>query len=279
MESRVLVYQDYGLQDVIRQTMFSIVSLLKKIEESERLEVWIYTDHKTIFTDFFGDHPRLRYIEITKEQIQKWRGQINFVHRVKVEILKDAGQKFKGCLFYCDGDTYFMSSPSHLFSRVNDRYSLMHIAENALDKGKDPLSKKILKFVKKHHFQVHHELVGIGPSTVMWNAGVLGLSEKNKALLDLVLELTDQAYSLYQKHVMEQLAFSFFLQTRSEIVAADSVIYHYWNQKPEYQAAIDQFLAETQNVEKALEKYPDFPFPGPPRPKVKKTLLQKIIGK
>lgn len=277
MEAKVLVYQAYGVQDVIRQTMFSIVSLLKAIEPSDTLQIWIYTDQKNIFTDFFGEHPRLKYVEVTMEQIKAWRGEIDFVHRVKIEILKDAGSRFKGCLYYCDGDTYFMSSPAKLYARVNDRYSLMHIAENALDRGTDPLSKKILKFVKKHHFQVNQELVGIGPSTVMWNAGVLGLSEKNKSLLPFVLELTDQSYSLYRKHVMEQLAFSFFLQTRSEIIPANDVIYHYWNQKAEYQSAIDQYLKETGTVEKALESYSGFSFPAPPKPKETKTILQKIL--
>ncbi|MEZ0392279.1 MAG: hypothetical protein ACAH59_08700 [Pseudobdellovibrionaceae bacterium] len=277
MEKQVLVYQAYGLQDVIRQTMFSILSLLRKIDPTDTLQIWVYTDNKKVFSDFFGPHPKIQYVEITTEQIQKWRGKINFVHRVKVEILRDAGAKFNGSLYYCDGDTYFLSSPQPLFQKVNSTTSLMHIAENALDQGKDPLSKKILKFVKKQHFQIKNELVGIGPSTVMWNAGVLGIAEENKKLLPLVLELTDQAYTLYQKHVMEQLAFSFYLQTRTKILSADSVIYHYWNQKNEYQSAIDRFLEETKSVAKALESFDQFPFPGPPEPKKKKSLMQKLF--
>ncbi len=279
MEKKVLVYQAYGLLEIVRQTQFSILSFLKNRELDDLTEIWVYTDQKNRFVEFFGDHPQIEYVEITKDQIQKWRGEINFVHRVKVEILKDAASKFQGCLFYCDGDTYFMSSPKSLFKKVSDRYSLMHIAENALDAGKDPLSKKILKFVKTHQFQISNEFVGIGPSTVMWNAGVLGISEKNKYLLSLVLELTDQAYSLYQKHVMEQLAFSFYLQTRTTVLPADSVIYHYWNQKDEYQASIDGYLLDNPSVEKALENYANFAFPGPPQPKKKKTILQKILAK
>lgn len=279
METKVLVYQAYGLNEVVRQTIFSITSLLKHIDAKDPLQIWIYTDQKEALSRFFGEHQRLKYINVTADQIKKWRGKIDFVHRVKIEILQHAGQQFKGSIFYCDGDTYFLSSPSQLFSKVNVSTSLMHVAETALDLGKDPLSKKIFKFIKKHHFQIENELVGIGPSTVMWNAGVLGISEKNKSLLPLVLELTDQAYSLLQKHVIEQLAFSFFLQTRTKILPAAPVIYHYWNQKSDYQKAIDLFLEKSGNVEKALENFDSFPFPAAPRLSKKKSIFKKLFHK
>lgn len=279
MDAKVLLYQAYGSPEIIRQTMFSMVSLLKYLPKEDPLQIWVYTDQKAVFENFFSSHPKIHYVEVDNEKIKKWRGKIDFVHRVKIEALIDLGHRARGCLFYCDGDTYFMASPSDLFNRVNPSTSLMHIAENALDQGKDPLSKKILKFVKKHHFQVQNELVGIGPSTVMWNAGVLGIATENKKLLPMILELTDQMHSLYQKHVMEQLAFSFFLQTKTKILPADSVIYHYWDQKPEYQKKIDQFLSLYSNVDKALENWEKFVFPGPPVKKQKKTWIQKLLKK
>lgn len=281
MDKKVLVYQAYGLEDVIRQTQFSMISLISKIAKPGSVEIWVYTDRKDLFTPYFGSYPHIVYKEITMDQVKKWRGAIDFVHRVKVEILRDAGKQFDGPLFYADGDTYYLSDPTEMFSHVNDRYSLMHIAENALIDGKDPLSKKILKFCKKHQFDIHGEHVAIGPSTVMWNAGVLGISQNNKKLLPSVLELTDQMHSTYQKHVMEQLAFSFFLQTRSQVQAADHVIYHYWNQKPEYQATIDRFLNDTKFLETGLKEYAKFPWPAPPAPKKKKLgagAWSKILG-
>ncbi len=271
MEKKILVYQAYGLEDVMRQTIFSIVSLLSF--SPRNIEILVYTDDVKKFEGFFGKHPQVKLVEINKDQIKAWRGTIDFVHRVKVEILMDAAKKFVGPIFYCDGDTYFLSSPEQIFSEVNNRISLMHIAENALIEGKDPLSKKILKFCKKNQFDVGGDHVAIGASTVMWNAGVLGISEANKSLLPLVLQLTDQMHTLYKKHVMEQLAFSFFLQTRSSIKAADHVIYHYWNQKDEYQKKIDEFLIQNTTIETALTSYAGFEWPGPPQPKKKKRLF------
>jgi len=279
MEKKVIVYQAYGSDDILHQTGFSILSLLKQVALNDDLDVWIYTDKKIFFEKLFGSQPNLKLIEITADQINKWRGPVPFVHRVKIEILKDAASRFKGSLFYCDGDTYFQREPISLFNKVNERTSLMHLNEGALDETKDPLSKKILKFTKKHHFQISNELVGIGPSTQMWNAGFLGIAEKNKILLPLILELTDQTYALYQKHVMEQLAFSFYLQTRSSILPAQDVVYHYWNQKAEYQAAINAFLSSYPDFQSALQNWTQFQKPETPANRKKEPLLKKILGR
>ncbi len=277
MEKKVLVYQAYGLTEILQQTKFSILSLLRQLQDSETLEIWVYTDQPDFFQGFYGPHPRLKLISVTMEQVQQWKGKMQFVHRVKIEILRHAASQFKGHLFYCDGDTYFLNSPMSLLSKVNDRTSLMHVAEGALDQSKDPLSKKILKFVKKHHFQIRNELVGIGPSTVMWNAGFIGLSEKNKSLLSFILDLTDKTYELYQKHVMEQLAVSFYLQTHSTILPANGSVYHYWDQKPQYQAAIDQFLKNHSEFSSALKAWDQFQIPAPTPPPPKRSLIQKIL--
>jgi hypothetical protein len=279
MEKKVLVYQAYGSLDLLQQTKFSILSLLKHLPEKSELEVWIYTDQTKTFEDFFQNQKNIRCFELTPDQMMKWKGPLQFVHRLKIEMLIDAGKRFKGCLFYCDSDTYFLKSPTTLFSKVNDRISLMHVNEGHLDRNSDPLSKKILKFVKKHHFQIGNELVGIGPSTEMWNAGVIGIAEKNKYLLPLILELTDQTYALYQKHVMEQLAVSFYLQTKSSINAADDVVFHYWNQKPEYQQAINQFLSDKSDAQAALKQWESFQKPALTQKHAKRSLLKKILRK
>ena len=279
MEKKVLVYQAYGSTEILQQTKFSILSLLKFLQPSDDLEVWVYTDNRGFFENFFGSHARIFYHDLTAAQIVQWKGPQQFVHRLKIEILKDAGAKFKGCLFYCDGDTIFKSSPMPLFSKVNERTSLMHVKEGALDQNKDPLSKKILKFVKKHHFQIQNELVGIGPSTEMWNAGVIGLTEKNKALLSLILELTDQMYALYQKHVMEQLAVSFYLQTKSSLLAAEDVVFHYWNQKNEYQSAIESFFSQYDGLNAAIQNWNKFETPLASQKPQKKPLFQKLFSR
>lgn len=264
-----LVYQAYGIADVMRQTVFSIVTLFNQLKESNALRVVVYTDKPEFFHDFFKGEPRIHFEGVSMEQIKKWRGAIDFVHRVKIEVLKDASKKFSGPLFYADGDTYFLESPVALFAQVNDQTSLMHIPESALNTGKDPISKKMNRFVKKNVFKVDSKEVKIEPSTVMWNAGVIGVSDSNKRLFDQIIQLTDEMHSRYPKHVNEQLAVSFVLQKNTQVLAANQVIYHYWNQKDEYQRAIDAFLEKHKTVSSAIEGVELFSYPAPPKPKAK----------
>lgn len=272
MEKKTIVYQAYGLEDVMRQTQVSVLSLLNIIKDTNNLDILIYTDRKNYFESFFEGFPAVKIIEITTDEIKKWRGSIDFVHRVKIEILIDAGKRSHGPLFYSDGDTFFLQDPSKSFSLVNDRVSLMHVAESVLEDAKDPLTKKIFKFTKKHHFRIgKNESSAIGPSTVMWNAGFIGISEKNKQLLPLILELTDQMHSLYQKHVMEQLAVSYILQINGEIRPINQEILHYWDHKAEFQAEIDRFLSENRTAHIALGNFNQFNRPKKPDIKKKKA--------
>jgi hypothetical protein len=239
----------------------------------------LYTDQPLFFNDFFLGETRVHVEAVSMEQISRWRGAINFVHRVKIEILMDAARKFSGPLFYADGDTYFLSSPTSLFSEVNEQTSLMHIAESSLAKGKDPISKKMSRFVRRNVFLVDGQGCKIDPQTTMWNAGVIGVAEKNRNIFSKILQLTDEMHAKYPKHVTEQLAVSYFLQTTTKVIPADQVIYHYWNQKPEYQIRIDRFLEKNVKLEGAIKAYSSFDFPERPEPHVRlfKRLLRKLI--
>src|SRR5262249_22108782 len=122
-------------------------------------------------------------------------------------------------------------------------------------------SVKLRRFVEKREFTVHGCSVHIPSSTVMWNAGVLGIAEQHRVLLPRILELTDEAYRVYQKHVMEQLAFSYYLQTHTTIISAESVLSHYcWNDdRTTLVPRIETFLRRYPTVSEAKEAYRQFP--------------------
>lgn len=260
----LLVFQAYGKKDIINQNIFSIFSLLNSTNYNlEKIKILIYTDQVLDFKKYFDGISNIEYREIQMEQIKKWRGAIDFVHRVKVEILKEAYENHQTDIFYVDGDTVFLNNPNELFLKVNNQNSLMHIFENIINQGKDPLSKKIKKFLKKNHPE-------IPTTTSMWNAGALGIS-KTIALdvFEHVLKMTDQLYSEYPKHTMEQLAFSFVLQTKTKINPAEKEILHYWNQKDEYQNLINQFLSENSDLNSVKNSYKLINWPKAPKPKLK----------
>lgn len=276
MEKRVLVYQAYGSQDIINQTIFSICSLLSVCKEPELIEIQIFTDKASELQEFFKGFSNIKIRKISLEQIDQLKGPLGFVHRVKVEILLAVSQEFKGPLFYSDGDTIYKSDPTDLFLKVNDRISLMHTDEGIIGKNKDPLSKKIAKFLKHKKFHVSGQDVAIGPSTEMWNAGFIGMSQKSKSLLPVMLELTDRLFNEYQKHIMEQLAVSFFLQTTTQILPVDNVVFHYWHNKEEFQASINQFLSAHNSAEAVVKNWDAWIMPPVSLVKKKKPALLKI---
>lgn len=275
----VVVYQAYGRDDILKQNLFSIVSLFKKHEGLPGIhKILIYTDRPDFFQKFLGDQDIIQYEHMNSERLEKWRGQIQFVHRVKIEMLKHAAQLFQNNnLFYMDGDTYFTQDPANIFARINHEHSYMHESENVIEQGRDPLSKKITKFLKKNDFNIKNRVIKIPTSTTMWNAGVLGFSPGFFKDLDSVLIFTDQSYGKYQKHVMEQLAFSFFLAQKTDIANAQKEIHHYWRQKDDYNQVISEFLSRTGNLQKALADFNSIQWPQPPAPK--KTLFQKLSDK
>ena len=90
-----LVYQAYGRQDVLNQTYMSVTSLLSL---TNSIQVLIYTDHLEQMQKFFQEDPRVQLREISPEELKNWRGEIDFVHRVKIGILEDASKSFNASM-------------------------------------------------------------------------------------------------------------------------------------------------------------------------------------
>ena len=272
--SRFFVYQAYGKVEILQQTLFSVVSLLSFLRQHGDCGIVIYTDQKQYFVDVLGDLDLISYEPLTAEKIAVWKGQIQFVHRLKIEMLLDVAQKRDGRFIYLDGDTYFLSDPRNLFDQISNGQTLMHLPEGQISLLRDPLSKKLRKFLRRESFEIGGKSYAISPDLIMWNAGVIGYASAHQPLLRRILELTDQTYTKYQKHVMEQMSVSEVLQKNGAVRRTDEVIFHYWNQKDEYQKLIVDFLGTHRKVDQLLEAYSKFQFPAPPPPK--RTFWEKL---
>ncbi|MBX3019286.1 MAG: hypothetical protein KF767_15470 [Bdellovibrionaceae bacterium] len=273
-----IVYQAYGREDIVRQVLFSVVSLKSRAESTEGWTIEIYTDQPDRLQSFFAGWPEVKIVPITTADIQGWRGAIDFVHRVKLKILEKATESLHEPLIYLDGDTYFAKDPTALFAQISPTRSLMHIRESRLDEARDPLTKKIAKFVRKNSFSVDGASTQIPQSSEMWNAGVIGIHPANFQLLPLMVELTDQMYGRYQKHVMEQLAVSYLLQTKTVVASSHLEVIHYWPSKEAFDAAIGNFLASRTNASEALATIGDFHWPAPIQPQIKRSWLSRLFG-
>ncbi len=241
-----LLYQAYGKQDIINEAILSILSLVRLVPVLPHgFSIVVYTDNSSAFEKILGHSLPVLYVKINDRQVSEWRGKIDFVHRVKIEILRDFLSMHKGNLLYLDSDTWFLENPFSLFDLIGEGRLLMHTCEGRIDSGKNPIFKKVQRFISANIFEVAGEKLKIPPASYMWNAGVIGFNSGKIEILEKVLQLTDEMYARYPKHVMEQFAFSWYFQNGQSIVAAENTIYHYWDFK-EYRQHIAGFLEENK---------------------------------
>ena len=221
-----LIYQAYGSPDILNEALLSILSYLRQPAEAT---VLVYTDQPAHFQAVLGAAPNVTYVFIEPTQWRAWRGEIDFVHRVKIKVLQHAAAHYAGQLLYVDTDTIFTELVAPVFAALVRGERFMHVGEGRLGNG-NPLNRKINRVLQASGAA----LLGgpISPETQMYNAGVLGFSSPADApLLAEVLALTEQLYRLYPKHVMEQLAFSVVWARSGPVHEAAPWVYHYWNLK------------------------------------------------
>jgi hypothetical protein len=232
-----LIYQAYGSPDILNEALFSILSYLRWPASAT---VLVYTDSPAHFRAVLGELAGVAYVRIEPVQWRAWRGDIDFVHRVKIMVLQHAAAHYAGNLLYVDTDTIFTQSPAEIFNLLSQGQRFMHLSEGRLDNG-NALNRKINRVLQARDAPA---LAGgpIGAATRMYNAGVLGLRSLDVPLLAQVLALTEQLYHYYPKHVMEQLAFSVVWARSGPVQEAAPWVYHYWDLK-EIRPALAVMLA------------------------------------
>jgi hypothetical protein len=243
--SNYIVFQCYGNEGIFHECAYALLSLSRLYEPAElsNAEIWVYTDNPGWFS--FRDCPLpLHFREIDKATIKEWKGKIDFVHRVKIELLKDFTAQRKGNILYTDTDVVFTHRFDKMLADIGAGSLYMHTMEGKVSGEGNPVLRKLSKHLAKGaqrfvNGKPLHELA-------MWNAGVLGFNTKYDHLLDKVLAFTDNEYPRFSKHIVEQFAFSVYFQEAGEIKAASPYILHYWNLK-EARVVLASFFKEFKN--------------------------------
>lgn len=245
-----ILYQAYGIEAILQEAVFSILSIIKLQPDAKtwNFKFLIYTDRPEVFLNYLSEYQEnIVFQDLNAKKVSEYRGAIQFVHRVKIKVIEEFLSKEPAKLLYVDSDTYFLDSPNILFEKIHSANVLMHIKEGNINQKINPIFKKMHKFLKKNAFELDNKKFQISSETAMWNAGVIGINEKNLHDIKDAISLTDQMYSRYQKHVMEQFAVSYVLARNNQILATDNIIYHYWDHK-EFRQDILAFLKELQTL-------------------------------
>lgn len=247
-ENSYIVLQAYGNKSILQECVFALLSLSRNNPENtlSNLEVWIYTDQPDFFKEFKDIPFPVFCREMNQELIRDWKGATDFVHRVKIEILRDFVKNRNGQVLYLDTDICFAMPVFPLFENIRKGEKYMHVMEGKVHESPNIVFRKLSGFLKSHSLNVENQTVTIPPDVAMWNAGVLGFHTNEKALLEKILLFTDKLHSLFPKHIAEQFAFSLYFQTSGKILTAHPYIYHYWNLK-ELRPVLNSFFAHFSN--------------------------------
>lgn len=97
------VYQSYGNEIGHIQTLYAILTALA-FASKDKIQIHLYTDNISAF-NLVQNEVKFHYL--SPETIQKWRGEHDFTHRLKIMMLLDLHQQFPQTpILYLDGDTF-----------------------------------------------------------------------------------------------------------------------------------------------------------------------------
>jgi lipopolysaccharide biosynthesis glycosyltransferase len=226
----VILYLAHGSNNVYLQTLFSILSLYYHAGmKFEKFSVVLYTDNAEYFNRFFL-RTGLLIENLDREHIVEFKGEYDFVHRVKTMVIRDCFHKYKSDVLYMDGDTIFLKEPFELLRKITPSCSVMNSNEYDMhDGGIHELQHwfDLRTAIKATEFSLDDKVFKIPLSTRMWNAGVLGISYDNSYLVEDIISLTDQLYAKCRLFTVEQFITSYVLQTAIDVVSSEDYILHY----------------------------------------------------
>lgn len=241
LQTNYIVFQCYGNEAIFHECAYALLSLSRLYDGKSpgNTQVWIYTDNAAWFSTFKDIGLQLHFSNLNTDIITKWRGTIDFVHRVKIEVLKDFTNDKQGNVLYADTDVVFTRPIDEMMQGISNGKLYMHVMEGVVSSRCNPIFTKLDAYLREYTpMQVNGKPLW---DLCMWNAGVLGFHTRYRYLLDEVLTFTDSEYPRFPKHIVEQFAFSVFFRQAGDIKTAAPYILHYWNLK-EARTALASFF-------------------------------------
>ena len=233
-----IVYLVFGNNmDHYQQVYFSIYTALAYKNASDRIIVVV--ENPLLFKSL-EDH--IEIIPINRDLIKEWEGKHHFFWRVKIKALQLIAQKYPSdSILYLDGDTFFYKNMDVLRNGLKDGQNYMHTEEGKLSSLSSKTERLMWRQMKG---KAYHNTI-IDENSAMWNAGLIGISDKHFECLELTLEINDaMCADDVTRRLIEQFAFSLGLNKYSALQPADHIVGHYWGNKQQWNKIIDHFLKE-----------------------------------
>jgi hypothetical protein len=147
-------------------------------------------------------------------------------------------------VLFLDSDTTMESPPSKITDLLEAGKTVMHLNEKVLSQSSDNADKQIMSAL--NNFE--HNGYAFTKETCMFNSGVVGLpADIAPALMQNSIALCDaMCETPANRAFIEQLAIGMVFHQDSDLHTAEDWVIHYWGNKPEWDAYIDNFLVESK---------------------------------
>jgi hypothetical protein len=233
-----ILYLVFGNEQLYHsQAYFSICSFLSQVETTDR--ILVMTDAPDFYKRF---NDKVKIIEISKAQIDVWKGEFSFVFRAKIKAIEHVCQLYPNQpTMYLDSDTFLFNDLKLLKKIIT--HPIMHTREGLLFELKSKTIRKLWQTIKGREFAG----IQIQEKHSMWNAGVVGIpAGQSVKIINSVLQICDQILAeRVGKWIVEQFSFSIVMAENGNLQAAEPFIGHYWSNKEEWNEAIQKLMLES----------------------------------
>jgi len=215
---KTLLYLMYGNRpEYHRELTYSILSAVKFIgKDSPDIQIALVTTNENRRDDL-----PIRHLIVDESEMNRWMLGGKYTHAAKYEALVYAMDEFRGQVAYVDTDTFFIAHPEVLFERIGPGRTLMCDHDRTLGElgyWSDLLTKTAAPVAG----------YTVNASSVMFNAGVLGVDWSMRSRIEDVYDLMAELFAIEPVFNVEQFAFSAVLNTHASLSVCPDVVRHYW---------------------------------------------------
>jgi hypothetical protein len=230
---RLVLYVAHGTDCFVQEAAFSILSLWRQ-SGGDHYPVVVVTDRRELFEQLLGPNDKLRFLALTPQQRDLWRGPNHYIHRIKPLAIQWAARQIKAqdkdSLLYVDSDTVFTTSPSALFDWASEGGVVLNECEGQVRslRTNTRSHRRLHDALQSHSFNVGGATMQVPMDTQLWNSGVLAFRADLLPVFDDVVDLIDQMFPVVNVHTVEQVALSVLLQARGiELKECLRDVFHY----------------------------------------------------
>jgi hypothetical protein len=239
-----IVYLSHGSQKFYDQTTFSVMTLLWRLIQANRGDIQI-----VIFTDQIRSapqHPLVKVVEITRDELRRYKGRFDYVHRIKHCILLKASQELTGPILYVDCDTRWLEIPDQALDILKQDHGAitphccMHEIDGAFSETHFP---DYHRYITEHAEELKAQGIHHLDRLLNWNAGAIGLPEGNTRFFEDALKISDFVFTKVKpRNWVEQFAWSLVGCDRYQMFALGDCLHHYWGYSYEAPIYLRQFF-------------------------------------